>query len=180
MKVMFKKANKKDYKRIKKLFISAFPPEERPPFFILKSKAEKGKGDMLSIYDGEVFIGFVYIVCRLDTAYLFFFAIEADKRGCGYGSAVLVELLKEYEGKRLFLAREQLDENSDNYDERVRRHKFYLKNGFCDLPVKIKEGNVIYDVMGVGGSVTAEEYDLLITQWCGKFMRKFVDMRIIE
>ena len=59
MKVMFKKANKKDYKRIKKLFISAFPPEERPPFFILKSKAEKGKGDMLSIYDGEVFIGFV-------------------------------------------------------------------------------------------------------------------------
>jgi len=180
MNIDIRKAAKSDYKIIKRLFVKAFPPEERPPFFMLKNRAQKSKGEMLSVYDENEFIGFAYIVSRLDVAYLFYFAIEESKRGQGYGSAVLSELQKRYNGKRLFLAREQLDETAENYDERVKRHKFYLKNGCYDLPVMIKEANVIYDVMGVGGIVTAEEYDMLMTQWCGRFMRRFVDMRIIE
>lgn len=113
-------------------------------------------------------------------AYLFFFAIEPDKRGKGYGSKVLGKLKERYEGKRLFLAREQLDERSNNYGERVKRHEFYLHNGFEDLPCRIKEAWVIYDVMGTGGKVSAEEYDALISSWTGKWIRKIVDMRIIE
>lgn len=180
MNITLEKSQKSDYKQIKKLFVKAFPPEERPPFFMLKRGIKKGAGIMLTARDGDEFVGFVYLLCHGDTAYLFFFAIQADRRGSGYGSAVLGRLKEMYKGKRVFLARETLDECAENYSERVRRHGFYLRNGFEDMPVKIKEASVVYDVMGIGGGVTAEEYDKLITRWCGRLVRKFVDMRIIE
>ncbi len=180
MSITLKTAEKTDYKQIKKLYVNAFPPEERPPFFMLKRGEKRGFGDMLTAWDGDEFIGFVYLVVGDDTAYLFFLAIDENKRGRGYGSDILGAVAKIYKEKKIFLAREQLDEAAENYEERVRRHSFYLKNGFVDLPIKIKEASVTYDVMGIGGNVTSEEYDKLITHWCGKFMRKFVDMRIIE
>ena len=45
-------ARKNEYKAVKSLFISAFPKEERPPFFILSSRAKRGKGNMLIAKDG--------------------------------------------------------------------------------------------------------------------------------
>ncbi len=169
-----------DYKHIRKLYKKAFPIEERAPFLMIKKNAMNGKAQMLVVKDKDEFIGFLYLVCHLDMAYLFFFAIEPDKWGKGYGSKVLGKLKEIYEGKRLFLAREQLDERSNNYRERVKRHEFYLHNGFEDLPCRIKEAGVIYDVMGTGGKISAEEYDALISSWTGKWIRKIVDMRIIE
>lgn len=180
MDISLEEATVTDYKRIKNLYKKAFPIEERAPFFMIKKNAINGKASMLVVKDRDEFIGFLYLVCHLDMAYLFFFAIEPDKRGKGYGSIVLGKLKEKYAGKRLFLAREQLDENSNNYEERVKRHEFYLRNGFEDLPCKIKEAGVIYDVMGIGGNISALEYDGLISSWAGKWIRRIVDMRIIE
>lgn len=180
MSLVLKKAEKAEYRKIKALFLGAFPPEERPPFFMLKRGVDKGNGDMLTAWDGNEFVGFVYLITNTVVAYLFYFTIEEDKRGMGYGSAILAEIRKIYEGKRIFLARESLDEAAENYAERVRRHKFYLRNGFSDLSVKIREASVTYDVMSIGGDITAREYDGLMTAWCGKLIRKFVCLEIIE
>lgn len=180
MNITLTNATEKEYKEIKPLFLSAFPPEERPPFFIVKNRAKKGAAEMLVVRDGEKFVGFVYLVSNDKLAYLFFLAISEDCRQSGYGSAVLKKLSEMCRGKRLFLAREELDERADNYEERVKRHAFYLKNGFADLGSKLKEASVVYDVMGIGGDVLPEEYDELISRWCGKLARKFIDMRIIK
>lgn len=179
MSLILKKAEKSEYKFVKALFVSAFPPEERPPFFMLRRGADKGHGDMLTAWDEGEFIGFAYLISNAVVGYLFFFAIEENKRGMGYGSTILSEIRKMYEGKRIFLARESLDETAENYAERVRRHEFYLRNGFSDLSVKIKEATVTYDVMSIGGDVAAKEYDELISAWCGKLIRKFVHMEMI-
>ncbi len=180
MEIRLERADDSDYRRIKKLYKKAFPLEERMPFFLLKKRAVNGSAQMLAAKKGDEFIGFIYLICHLDLAYLFFFAIESDKRGSGYGSAVLGRLKETYKGKRLFLAREQLDKKADNYEQRVRRHKFYMQNGFEDLPCKIKEAGVVYDVMGTAGGILAEEYDALISSWAGKWVRRLVDMRILE
>lgn len=173
-------SNKTIRKKIKKLYLTAFPAEERAPFFLIMSKARNENGEMLAAYDGEKFIGFVYMVCYKDLAYLFYLAVEGGERGKGYGGKILSAVKEKYSGKRIFLAREQLDKNAENYSQRVSRRNFYLHNGFTDLPCLIKEASVVYDVMSIGGSVSAEEYDALITAWIGKFLRKIVDMRIIE
>lgn len=172
--------NLEKYPLVKPLFKSAFPPEERPPFFLLKHRAASGKGRMLVAKDNGEFIGFAYLIPYRDMAYLFFFAVDTDKRGKRYGTKILSALKELYSGKRLFLARETLDKRADNYEQRVKRHDFYLKNGFTDWPCQIKEGRVVYDVMGIGGGVSAGEYDALITRWAGKLVRRLIDMRIIE
>ena len=180
MNLTLKKTEKSEYKLVKRLYMIAFPPEERPPFFMLTRGVNRGHGDMLIARDGDEFVGFCYLISNEKAAYLFFFAIKESRRGMGYGSAILAELRQMYDGRRIFLARESLDETAENYSERVRRHGFYLRNGFSDLDVKIKEATVTYDVMSIGGDVSAEEYDELITSWCGKFLRKFIKMEIIQ
>ena len=176
MEITLKSAGKSDVLRIRSLYLSAFPPEERPPFFLMRHGARFGNGEMLSAYDGEEFVGFAYVVSNDAAAYLFFFAIEEAVRGNGYGSAVLDALKKRYSGRVLFLAREQLDESAENYGERVRRRQFYLKNGFSDLSVKIKEMTVIYDTMSVGGEIEPRAYARLMKKWCGSLV--FYAMRI--
>lgn len=170
-----------EYGQIETLFLSAFPKEERPPFRRLKRKADQGKGDMLCAMDGDRFVGFAYMVQHQDLAYLFFLAVDEKKRGKGYGSAILQSVRRMYAGYRIFLAREQLDRNAPNYDQRVKRREFYLRNGFQDLTCAIKEADVVFDAMSVDGRpITAAEYDALISRWMGRLLKRIVDMRLIE
>jgi len=173
-------ANKQDYAFIKSLYNTAFPSDERAPFFLIRRRAKQGRSEMLIAREDGRDVGFACVVTHEDMAYLFYFAVDAGKRGAGNGSKILQLLKERYAGKRLFLAREQLDESADNYTQRVKRHEFYLKNGLSDWTIRIKEANVIYDVMGIGGMVTPAEYDALITGWSGKLLRRMIDMRVLE
>jgi hypothetical protein len=173
-------ASKSEYKLIKRLFISAFPKEERPPFFVLSSRAKRGNGDMLIAKDNGEFIGFIYVVSDVKLSYLFFLAVEDSKRGMGYGTKIPDSVKTRYSGNKIFLAREGLDEPCDNMEQRQNRHKFYLKNRFVDLDCKIVEGGVVFDAMSIGGEITNEEYTSLIDSWCGEFARKRIGMYVKE
>lgn len=179
MSITLEKYDKSDRKQLKRLYLSAFPFEERCPYFIMMNREKKEKSEMLVARDNGEFIGFAYMVCNEKLAYIFYLAVEESNRGRGYGKKIIAALKEKYRGRRLFLAREQLDKSAENYEQRVNRHNFYLKCGFEDLPCCIKEGPVVYDVMGIGGNVTAEEYHSLIKDWAG-IMLKIVDMKIIE
>ena len=173
-------ANKSEYKLIKRLFISAFPKEERPPFYILSTRTKRGKGDLLIAKDDGQFVGFIYVVSNAELSYLFFLAVEDSKRGKGYGTRILDSVKTRYSGNKIFLAREGLDEPCDNFEQRQNRHKFYLKNGFVDLDCKIVEGGVVFDTMSIGGDITNAEYTALIDSWCGKHARKRIGMYVKE
>lgn len=173
-------ASREDYRQIKELYLTAFPDDERAPFFLIRLRAMQGRAEMLTAKEGAEFIGFAYVVTDRDMVYLFYFAIDSGKRGSGNGSQVLKLLKERYAGKRFFLAREQLDKQAENYEERVRRHQFYLKNGLSDLPNRIQEASVIYDIMGIGGSISAAEYDRLIRRWSGWLLKKMIKMQILE
>lgn len=171
-------ANKEDILRVKQLYLSAFPKEERPPFFFLRRGLKRKGGKLLVAKEQGKFLGFAYLVGTETLGYLFFFAMEETSRGLGYGSQVLRLLKEAYCGKRLFLARETLEDTADNYAQRLRRHKFYLRNGFEDLPCQIQEGPVVFDVMGIGGEVSPQEYTDLMDAWGGKWLRKAAKMHM--
>lgn len=178
MKMMI--AKNRDYPIIKKLYKRAFPLNERAPFFMIKRKAIIGKAEMLIAKDNDKFIGFAYVVRNENLVYLFYLAINDNYRGIGYGSQILQMLQKIYQGKNIFLAREQLDKNADNYDERIKRRSFYIRNGFKDTKLLIKEASVIYDVMALNDDISAAGYDMLMDKWCGKLIRSFIDIKMIE
>lgn len=170
-------AARSDFKKIKKLYNSAFPKDERAPFRMLAKRAIHGSAQMLvAKYDGDI-IGFVYMVSDDVAAYFFYFAVREDIRGNGVGTEILSRVKDMYSDKILFLAREQLDESADNYDMRVRRRDFYMRNGFSDLPRTIREATVVYDVMSIGGDITRDRYLSLMRNWGGNRVLKLVDMQ---
>ncbi len=170
--------DKSIWKKLKKLYIGAFPTNERAPFYMLKKRAKLGRGEMLAAYDNNELIGMAYIIGGTDLGYLFYFAILPELRGKGYGSKILSLLRKRYSGGRLFLAREQLDRSANNYSQRVKRHEFYLKNGFTDINATIREANVVYDVMITNGKVTPQEYADLMLSWAGRLICKIVGFQL--
>ena len=164
------------YQNIKRLYKSAFPKEERAPFWLLMRKG----ADFWALYDGEKWVGIAHVVKNEELAYVFYLAICEKDRGKGYGRQAVEALKAHYQGGRLFLALERLDPNAENYEQRVKRHAFYQHCGLSDLPYQLKEASVVYDIMGVGGKVEPEEYRALMEGFMGKLWCRIVDVRIIK
>ena len=169
-----------DCKPIKHLYKSAFPAEERAPFWVLAGKSKEKYVDFLSVRSDEEFFGFVYIVNYRDLSYLFFFAVEEKFRGQGFGSCILEKVRAKYSDRRLFLAIETLDKDADNYDMRVRRKNFYLRNGFKDLNCKIREASMYYSALGTAGNIKDEEFKGLMNNYLGRFLSFFVKTGIYK
>ena len=128
------------HRKVKALYESAFPKEERIPWWLLLVSSHR-KGVGLSAWlDGEVFCGFTAWVTVENMHFLLFFAVEEDQRGKGCGSAILAELQKQFPSVTLNV--ELLDPAAENYDQRVRRISFYRRNGFYDTG---------WDVWEIGG-----------------------------
>lgn len=166
--------------KIEALYLTAFPKEERAPIDALRRSIAKKKAEMLMATDEGEFIGFVYMICDKKLAYIGYLAIDDSKRRQGYGSEVLTALKERYSDKKLFLAREQLEEDAPNYQERLNRVAFYEKNEFVTWPFKIREAKVIYNAMGIGEMITAKEYHKLMCKWCGWRSVRKNGMKVLE
>ena len=174
------KPNSPDFRSIKQLYMRAFPDEERAPFLMLVLKAKKKGVDFWSISCDGKWAGLLYIVNHRDLSYIFYLAVSEECRGRGIGSAVLRSARKIYKGRRLFLAIELLDENFDNYQQRVSRKDFYLRCGFSELHRKLREGDVIYEILGVGGDVKAADYEALMKSYAGSLLSKLFTMEFVD
>lgn len=163
-----------EYRKVKALYRSAFPADERIPFWLFMWKAKRKGVDFLSFYEGAQWVGFSYIISVPGLSYVFFLAVDDMVRGSGYGSRILTIIKRHYAGNRIFLAIEQLDPKAGNYKQRLKRRSFYEKNGFAFLGQKVKEGNVTYQLMGIGGSVDGKEYKRLMSGYLGRLFGKFV------
>nr|WP_297173742.1 GNAT family N-acetyltransferase [uncultured Agathobaculum sp.] len=168
-----------DFARTRQLYRAAFPSNERAPFFMLVRRAQRARADWWGIYEGGEWIGFFYVVTDARLAYIFYFAIDEQKRGRGCGTRALGALRAQYEGSRIFLATEALDPAAQNYAERVRRKQFYLRSGMEDLHTRAQEGDVVYELLGTGGSVSGREYSRLIRKWAGPVLSRMIVMKIL-
>ncbi|MCQ2514361.1 MAG: GNAT family N-acetyltransferase [Ruminococcus sp.] len=132
MNLSYKKINKDspDISKIDKLNNEAFPDDERMETAIMLDFVEKNYMECIAFYDNEEFIGFVTIMTSTKLLYISFFAIVPEKRSKGYGSAILKKLNEIYSDKQIMLDLEYLDENAENSNQRIKRWKFYERNGF--------------------------------------------------
>lgn len=118
--------NSKDCsKRVRKLYDESFPKDEKIPIWLLKLLSRKNKAKFYGIYDNENFIGLIYNVYYKDIVFVFYLAINKELRGQGYGSKVLEFIKRKYSNFRIILSIEQIDKNSNNYDQRIKRKEFY-------------------------------------------------------
>ena len=161
------------YRRLKQLYLEAFPPEERAPLFFLRMKACAHACDMLGVYDEDQFVGLTILVPHAEMVYVFFLAVEAAQRGGGRGTAILAEIARQYQGKRLMLCIEDPDEPGDNLPLRLRRKAFYGRCGYEPAGFKVCENGVVYEMLATA-PVTYADYQQLMTAFLGKTLFKMV------
>lgn len=105
----------------------AFPPEEYMP---VTEQLESGLELFALTADGAA-VGFLAISAWERSAYLFFLAIRDDCRSKGYGAQALALFRERYSHCQCTVDLEPLDPTADNAEQRIRRRRFYLNNGFA-------------------------------------------------
>lgn len=170
--------NSFELNKLKKLYKTAFPFEERTPFKILINRTNLPFVDCYSIYLNNEWSGFTYVVSYNNLAYVFYLAIDDNQRGKGIGSQTLKILKGKYSDKVLFLAIEEIDKKYKNYDERVNRKRFYQNNGLIPVDFKITEGPVIYDTMATDDNIEPDDYGVMFDKYLGKFFSKIIKTKM--
>ncbi len=155
-------------KQVNRLFLSAFPKDERPPLFVPHLRHRQGRASFRAIVDGERFVGLALITGTKNVQTLMFFAIEEACRGQGYGGRVLQMLKAEYAHIPFFLCAEPLDDTAPNSRERINRLRFYAHNGFHEVGLMVREGGVDFTVLSPGGNITYEQYREATENFFGK------------
>jgi len=156
--IQFKDYNKTiDHKSVKKLLLEAFPVHERYPLFYLIWKSKSKNIKFYSMYDGELWIGFNYLIFYKDLIFIQYIAIDSNVRSKGYGGKVIEKIKEIYPEYRIALGIEQLNKEAKNNELRIRRKKFYLKNGFIDSCYYIKQKPVPFEILFYGKYFEIEE-----------------------
>ena len=159
MKITTKPVNQAPHKaQIKARYRSAFPREERLPWWLLRLLAAGKRSELTAFYDGETFCGLAFTAATEDILYVMFFAVAEDRRGQGCGSAILDHMKQSHPGKTVLLNVELLDDAAPNNDQRIRRMAFYRKNGFCDTGHNIWEVGGAFRILSSTGKMDAAAY----------------------
>ncbi|MDD4291165.1 MAG: GNAT family N-acetyltransferase [Clostridia bacterium] len=146
------------YKYARELYESSFPDLERKPWLTMLGFMRNGNAELNMITYDKKICGFVYILSRNNTALVDYLAIDNEMRGKGVGSAVCKLLGEKYFGQKLFLEVEKPDVIYPNYQERLRRQSFYLKNGLIPTGIFIRAYGTELELMTFGMSITYPEY----------------------
>ena len=111
----------------KKLYFESFPENERVDFNDLFSGVFKNF-KLIGQYDNGKLVGMMHFIIKPDFIHLNYFAIRPERRGQGCGSKCLSWLKRKY-NMPIVVDVEELDPKSKNYEYRIKRHHFYMKNG---------------------------------------------------
>ena len=154
---------------IYRLYMTAFPKEERKPFELMLEKEKEGSMELLCIEDdAQGFLGLAIFVLYKDLALLDYFAIADEHRGKGLGTEALRLLQTYHQGTRFFLEIEDIHVESDNKEERMRRRAFYLRNEMRVMSFTVDLFGVCMEVLTHHCQVSDEEYMQLYTETFGK------------
>lgn len=172
--------NHKELDRLQELYEGAFPEEERVPMWVLLWKGKKKNIHFIAFYDEHAFSGFAYLIIYTDITFVFYLAINDQIRSKGYGSQVLSKIKEMYPNNRIILNIEAIEEGASNYEQRVQRKGFYVKNGYKNSRLRISQFNQSYEVMVLGQDITEGELRGVFKLFMGSLLYWFSRPAISE
>lgn len=170
----------RDIDRVNQLYLEAFPDHERMPMNILLRKANKRSVDFWALYDQNIFVGFTYLITHQDLTYVLYVAVDGQARSSGYGSQLLKKIEEHRPGNRIILNIENLDESAENYQQRVTRKKFYVRNGYRDSGLVYEDRWAKYEVLLNGTAVETHEFYRLLRKFAGNLLFLLFKPRITK
>lgn len=155
---------------LKKVYLEAFPREERKPFGLMEEWEKEGKLEILAIVEDETFIGLDINMLAPGTelALLDYFAIAPELRGGGYGSRALELILERFAGQQFIFEIEPEDETAENAMQRRRRRSFYLRNGLLPSGLLVSLFQVPFELLSTKPGLRFSDYETVIGRTLGK------------
>ncbi len=124
-----KKIDFEDRDKVKEIYIDSFPPCERVELEQLWKGVFKDF-KMFAFYEHGSLLGIAHLCDTMDFVHLNYLAVVKEKRGQGIGSAILSWIKKKFSNKPIAVDVENVDKNAANAEQRIKRLRFYKKNGF--------------------------------------------------
>ncbi len=147
----------KDLNKIKKLYIDAFPENERFSFSMM-IKNENGHYETFAFYQDDVFCGFAILLNSLDISHIIYLATIPELRGKGLGAKALGAISRIKSSMRIIVDIErELPGNPEN-ELRRRRKNFYLRNGYRETEVRYRWQDEYYEILVFGGELSSEDF----------------------
>ena len=63
-------------RKVREMYLDAFPPAERMPFPLMVSMSKLWHNDCLEFYDGDTLYGFVYLAHNCKLVFIMFLAVD--------------------------------------------------------------------------------------------------------
>jgi len=146
---------------------------------------------MFAIIDNNSFIGFIYVIIDKEAVYIYYIAISDEYKGKGFGGRAIQSIKEKYNDKVIFFDIEALnpvpkeyshlvsDCEIRNMEQRIKRHKFHLSQGFIDFPYQVIINGCHCNCMGTR-VISAEMYRQVFVNFLGPFSSKFYHFTKIE
>lgn len=168
-----------DYQEVKKLYKKSFPKYERINLTFLTIRSLKNEVEFLAIYDEDKLIGFTYLLSQKDLTLILYLAIKTDFQGQGYGSKFLAKLKEYKQNQRLILEIEVPKKEAANYQQRLRRKDFYLKNNFKFSGLIAQEKGEEFEILSLAGKkVSINQYLAILKKLFTPLLFKFHNSQV--
>ena len=128
----------KNYFKVRKLYLGAFPKNERFSFVGLLTMALQKRVNLQAVYDHDNFIGLIFWTYAEKIIYIGYLAVDPVWRGKGYGSQTLNLMKQHHPNQEIVLDIEPVIKTAKNYSQRINRLLFYKHNGF-----KLTQDNLV-------------------------------------
>lgn len=136
---------------------TAFDPAELKPLWRIRDMAERGVYAMFGFYSKDApaprLLAYACFYTGAEAALLDYYAVVAEARGNGVGSAFLNALLAaEQDYLPLFIELEapEMAVNHSETEQRMRRIRFYQRLGFSDTGKRVTVFDVPYHLYAIG------------------------------
>ena len=158
-----------DNEQLKMLYQTAFPENEQIPWDDLVRLIDQMHLDFTTYYEDEKFVGFTIVFPHKQFNWFWYFAVKPELRGKGKGQKILTTIIEKYKGKTLVLDMESPKQKCDNLEQRIRRHDFYIRNGFRDTNIYRKYDDIEMTIMIIGDATfTMQDWNNIVAE-----LRKF-------
>lgn len=150
---------------LRRLYETAFPVGEQIPYDDLIHLLDVMDIDYTAYYDDEMLVGLMMVLRLPRYNWAWYFAVQEELRGHGYGQAIFSAVLDKYRGKRPFIMDIESPNQPDapNPGQRKRRHAFYLRNGMRDTGTCRSYNGITFTILSSSDEpFTLQDYEDIV------------------
>ena len=151
-----KKFNSKYYDKVNKIYEESFPVDER--YMPLEEMIKVPNTELHCLTVNDEVYGFIYTIKHNKSIFILYLAVDEQNRSKSYGSHLLAWCVNNYKGCNIYLNIDELSPQKPDYLTRIKRLKFYQKNGFYLSNVQSIDEYEHFHVLSTQKNVDLQEY----------------------